>query len=80
MLSLGVTPDDLATISILEVPQPSFMESYGIVIINVIPFLLIAGFLVLMLRQAQSGNNQAMSFGKSRARMVHRRSAQYDVR
>jgi cell division protease FtsH len=27
-------------------------------------------FLLFMLRQAQSGNNQAMSFGKSRARMV----------
>ena len=34
-----------------------------------LPLLLIAGFIYLMLRQAQGTNNQALSFGKSRARM-----------
>ncbi|MDQ6771594.1 MAG: ATP-dependent metallopeptidase FtsH/Yme1/Tma family protein, partial [Candidatus Dormibacteraeota bacterium] len=32
--------------------------------------LLIGGFIYYMLRQTQSGNNQAMSFGRSRARMI----------
>lgn len=36
-----------------------------------LPFILIVGFLWFMLRQAQSGNNQAMSFGKSSARIAN---------
>ena len=34
-----------------------------------LPLLLFGGLLLLMLRQAQGSNNQALSFGKSRARM-----------
>src|SRR5881409_846596 len=34
-----------------------------------LPFFLLIGLWLLMLRQAQSGSNQAMSFGKSRARL-----------
>jgi cell division protease FtsH len=37
---------------------------------NLILLLIIGGFMYYMLRQTQSGNNQAMSFGRSRARMV----------
>ena len=37
---------------------------------NVFPFLLFGLFLLLIMRQAQGSNSQAMSFGKSRARMV----------
>jgi len=36
---------------------------------TMLPFLLLLGLWMLMLRQAQSGGNQAMSFGKSRARL-----------
>jgi cell division protease FtsH len=43
-------------------------------LLNVLPNLLflvvIVGFMYYMLRQTQSGNNQAMSFGRSRARML----------
>ena len=35
----------------------------------VIPVLLIAGFFMLMMRQAQGQNNQAMNFGKSKAKL-----------
>jgi cell division protease FtsH len=35
-----------------------------------VPALLILGFFFLMMRQAQGQNNQAMSFGKSRARIA----------
>lgn len=35
-----------------------------------LPFLLVAGFIWFMLRQAQKGNSQALSFGSSRARMI----------
>src|ERR1700732_5240777 len=37
---------------------------------NVILFLVIGGFMWYMLRQTQSGNNQAISFGRSRARLL----------
>ena len=37
---------------------------------NQILLLLIGGFMYYNLRQTQSGNNQAMSFGRSRARMI----------
>lgn len=36
---------------------------------GLLPLILIAGFLYLMVRQAQGSNNQAMQFGRSRARM-----------
>jgi len=34
-----------------------------------LPFLLMIGFFIFFMRQAQGSNNQALSFGKSRARM-----------
>src|SRR5438445_526656 len=37
---------------------------------NLILFLVIGGFMWYMLRQTQSGNNQAISFGRSRARLL----------
>jgi cell division protease FtsH len=41
----------------------------GVLITALMPVLLIGVFLYFMFRQAQGTNNQAMSFGKSRARM-----------
>ncbi len=35
----------------------------------IVPLLLIAGFFMFMMRQAQGQNNQAMSFGKSKAKL-----------
>src|SRR5207237_9483513 len=35
-----------------------------------LPFVLIFGFWIFMLRQMQSGGNKALSFGKSRARLL----------
>lgn len=40
-------------------------------LISIVPFLLIVGFFIFMFRQAQSSNNQALSFGKSRARLFN---------
>jgi cell division protease FtsH len=40
-----------------------------LLITALLPVLLIGGFIFFMMRQAQGTNNQAMSFGKSRARM-----------
>jgi cell division protease FtsH len=39
------------------------------IVINAIPFVLLLGFWIFMMRQMQSGGNKALSFGKSRARL-----------
>jgi cell division protease FtsH len=36
---------------------------------NLVPFLLLIGFWIFMMRQMQGGSNKALSFGKSRARL-----------
>ena len=41
-----------------------------VILPNLFLLLLIGGFMWYILRQTQSGNNQAMSFGRSRARMI----------
>ncbi len=69
LLALGVTPEAMGAINEVSAVRPSVWENWGIVLIQIVPLVLIGMFLVFMLRQAQSGNNQALSFGKSRARM-----------
>ncbi len=66
----GVTSADLDPSRVnIEVHQPS---DWGLVLnlaTYLIPVLLFGGLIYFMLRQAQGTNNQAISFGKSRARM-----------
>jgi cell division protease FtsH len=52
--------------------EPSNGGAYWLQVLvpNLILLLLIGGFMYYILRQTQSGNNQAMSFGRSRARMI----------
>jgi cell division protease FtsH len=49
--------------------KPSELGSWVSVLGLFLPVLLIVGFIYFMLRQAQGSNNQALSFGKSKARM-----------
>ena len=49
--------------------QPSSWGNWLNVIGIFLPAILIIGFIFLVFRQAQGNNNQALSFGKSRARM-----------
>ena len=70
LLDLGVTPQDLASERIqLEIKQPSDWGTVLSLITYLLPGLLVVGLIFLMLRQAQGTNSQALSFGKSRARM-----------
>ena len=39
-------------------------------LLNALPFLLLVGFWIFMMRQMQAGGNKALSFGKSRARLL----------
>ncbi|HEY8170086.1 MAG TPA: ATP-dependent zinc metalloprotease FtsH [Candidatus Limnocylindria bacterium] len=53
-----------------EATEPSAAGGILTLLITaLLPVLLIGGFIFFMMRQAQGTNNQAMSFGKSRARM-----------
>ncbi|MDQ6857377.1 MAG: ATP-dependent zinc metalloprotease FtsH [Chloroflexota bacterium] len=56
----------------VDLSLPADSQTVGIigsVLLSLLPVLLIGGFFVYMMRQAQGTNNQALSFGKSRARM-----------
>jgi len=67
--NLGVTTEHLSAISRIEfVPPPDWLNiltAFG----TILPTLLVVGMIYFMFRQAQGTNNQALSFGKSRARM-----------
>jgi cell division protease FtsH len=49
-----------------KAPDTSWL---GLILTGLLPLILIGGFILFMMRQAQGTNNQALSFGKSRARM-----------
>ena len=44
--------------------------SYLSLLVQASPFLLLIGFWIFMMRQMQTGGNKALSFGKSRARLL----------
>ena len=52
--------------SATKTPDTSWL---GLLLTGLLPLLVIGGFIFFMMRQAQGTNNQALSFGKSRARM-----------
>ncbi|HLE88921.1 MAG TPA: cell division protein FtsH, partial [Candidatus Limnocylindria bacterium] len=62
---------DLATCTITyaAVEESAAGQWIGLLITAFLPVLLIVGVFFFFMRQAQGTNNQAMSFGKSRARM-----------
>ncbi|MBI3957782.1 MAG: ATP-dependent zinc metalloprotease FtsH [Chloroflexi bacterium] len=65
---LGVDQAKLANVKISVLP-PASSGNWLALIVNMLPLLLIAGLFLFLFRQSQSGNNQALSFGKSKARM-----------
>ncbi len=65
---MGVASDRLNQVEIIYEP-PSSTGNWFALIINLLPLLLIAGLFLFLFRQSQSGSNQAMSFGKSKARL-----------
>ncbi len=65
---LGVDQAKLAAVKISVLP-PTSSGNWLALVVNMLPLLLIAGLFLFLFRQSQSGNNQALSFGKSKARM-----------
>jgi cell division protease FtsH len=68
LMNLGVSADQLRAIEIIPA-SPGLLEGLLPLLGTFLPLVGLALILLFMLRQAQSGNNQAMSFGKSRARL-----------
>jgi cell division protease FtsH len=65
---LGVAPDQLLKIKVTVAPRSAW-DGWLAVLGTLLPLILIGGFFFFILRQAQGAGNQALSFGKSRARM-----------
>ncbi len=65
---MGVSPEALSAVE-FKVAPPSDMSGWFAILGTVLPLILIGGLFLMILRQAQGSNNQAMSFGKSRARV-----------
>ncbi|MDQ6673291.1 MAG: ATP-dependent zinc metalloprotease FtsH [Chloroflexota bacterium] len=68
MRNFGVTPEQLATVQYTVKDPPQLSNWLGI-LVNLLPLIFFGAILLFMMRQAQGSNNQALSFGKSRARM-----------
>jgi cell division protease FtsH len=64
----GLSPSQVDKIDIVY-QQPAQFGNWIGLMVQFLPFIFLAGFLLFMMRQAQGSNNQALSFGKSRARM-----------
>jgi cell division protease FtsH len=65
MVQAGVP---LNTVDLKIGPAPAWGGLFSIISV-LLPVILMIGFFVFFMRQAQGSNNQAMSFGKSRAKM-----------
>ncbi len=66
--NLGVTKAMLRNVEI-DVARPSGLANWLGVLSWVLPLILISAFFLIIFRQAQNSGSQAMSFGKSRAKM-----------
>jgi cell division protease FtsH len=68
LVGLGVTPQQLSKVDI-HYAAPSNSSNWFALLINLLPLVFIAGLFFILFRQTQGSNNQALSFGKSRARL-----------
>jgi len=70
LINLGVTQEQLSSIKEIVYEPPSRTGDWVSLLLSYLPLVGFGLLLMFMLRQAQSGNNQALSFGKSRHRSV----------
>src|SRR3954471_23539386 len=68
MVSYGVSPAEFERVDYRVSDPPQFTNWLGL-LVNLLPLIFFGAILLFMMRQAQGSNNQALSFGKSRARM-----------
>lgn len=63
--------NDGAANAIKVTDEPTSSGFGWLLVIQLLPFLLLIGFLVFTLRQMQAGGNKALSFGKSKAKLLN---------
>ncbi len=51
--------------------EPTSDGTFWLVLFNILPFVLIIAFWIFIFRQMQAGGNKALSFGKSRAKLLN---------
>ncbi|MBW7886278.1 MAG: ATP-dependent metallopeptidase FtsH/Yme1/Tma family protein [Caldilineaceae bacterium] len=68
LIGLGVKPEELTEVDI-KYEAPGNAGSWLTLLINLLPLLFVGGLFFILFRQTQGSNNQALSFGKSRARL-----------
>jgi cell division protease FtsH len=66
--NFGVTPEEMSRVN-YQVKDPPQITNWLGILVNLLPLIFFGAILLFMMRQAQGSNNQALSFGKSRARM-----------
>lgn len=66
----NVDTEKLKEVSIVIEQESGFSYWAAVILPFLLPFLLIGLFIWFMMRQAQRGNNQALSFGLSKARIL----------
>ncbi|MGN1063161.1 MAG: ATP-dependent metallopeptidase FtsH/Yme1/Tma family protein, partial [Alphaproteobacteria bacterium] len=71
-------PDDAGLVPLLEkhgvsisaIPPEKETQGWGITLLSWLPMLLFIGIWIFMMRQMAAGNGKALSFGKSKARLL----------
>ena len=71
-LAYEMTPDEVRKLRDLgvEVRAKETRQPFGLMILGFLPYLLIFGLIIFMLRQMQQGGNRAFAFGKSKAKLL----------
>jgi len=71
LLQYGLTPAQLSPPFAINVKTPNQWTDVLTILGYLLPFILLAGMFFFIFRSARGSNNSAMSFGKSRARIVN---------
>ena len=69
LLESGVDLKDPTQVEILSKGSSGLSSFFGL-LLNFLPLIFFGGLILFMMRQAQGSNNQTLSFGRSRARMM----------
>jgi cell division protease FtsH len=54
----------------VEVSAKDLRPSFGVIFLNFLPYILMLGLILFMVRQMQQGGNRAFAFGKSKAKLL----------
>ena len=68
LAGLGVEPEQLAAVTVKYEP-PGNTANWVSLAVNLLPLIFVGALFFFLFRQSQGSNNQALSFGKSKARL-----------